>query len=79
METIGFIGGSQHGTFRRVKYPDVRFEIAPAIKELIYQHYSQCDPEALTEPSPKRETYVPFTKNVYILESLNKHLEETKD
>ena len=75
MKEICFVGGSQHGRLIRVKYPSARFECIPALKEPIYQDYSQCDSDAICEPAPKRETYVLFMSNVYILDSLNKHLE----
>jgi hypothetical protein len=59
MKEICFVGGSQHGRLITSKYPSARFECVTA----------------LNEPAPKRETYVLFMSNVYILDSLNKHLE----
>tara|TARA_R110000796_G_scaffold42472_1_gene104985 strand:- start:453 stop:692 length:240 start_codon:yes stop_codon:yes gene_type:complete len=75
MKEIGFVGGSQHGRLIRLKYPGARVEFVSALNEPIDQDYSQCDPDAICGPAPKRETYVLFMSNVYILDSLNKHLE----
>jgi hypothetical protein len=75
MKEICFVGGSQHGRLITVKYPSARFECVTALNEPINQDCLQRDPDEAFEPAPKRETYVLFMSNVYILDSLNKHLE----
>jgi hypothetical protein len=76
MKEICFVGGSQHGRLIRVKYHSARFECVTTLNEPICQAYSQRDPDAICGPMPKGETYVLFMSNVYILDSLNKQLEE---